>query len=645
MCRKKDDKKASSRAPSPTRGGASLSASLAILTPHMAAKAKTMLGSECEIDVGDGPQNAENRLRRLLGAAITRFEQMRTDMQEIKRYKEQHESLLGALEKLVQVWKVSSYPADFAIQHPIERTLSFLSDCFYVCVQTHKGWTREGVQVEQSHEQDSTSHPPIPNLLEPDSGSCSPGSIRSLLGRIDQTLQNVDKVLDVDSHESHDCAPTDKALPASPFVLPSKSMTLEDIKRHVREMADRAAQATTSHHAKYTSPPLNDSKEVVPDLSPCSCLDWDAFINKNNDCTTQHLIDRKPNSSTTSTKSVIHKVQVVQQHLNENCKATSDDRVTPVQALDTQKSEMIRLAKEDAMRKAREDCERLNRTSPVSELDLLGHLQSQGEIMAAPSKPVLIDVLPPSSLVDSREKLVCPSKRASVESQQQNFAHEHYTGGVNISNNVIKRVPQYSGHEQQPQQQRPLQEKKPIYTSAAPVQSSVGQPVVINLGNTKKSQANNQVTPSPMRHVPLQVLPRRQIPHQSSQPQHQPQHHQHQHQLQQGHQHLQQKEQQQQQQAATSNSILANYTQVNFADAQHATMQQYDARRKSMPVVFSLPMRMNSQGSISAQIMKPPTTATTQMNHGAYSHECAPRDYNKENSMNLFVSHESFRSR
>jgi hypothetical protein len=48
-------------------------------------------------------QGVEHRLRRLLGAATTRFEQMRADMRELERYRTQHDSLLAGLETLLQV--------------------------------------------------------------------------------------------------------------------------------------------------------------------------------------------------------------------------------------------------------------------------------------------------------------------------------------------------------------------------------------------------------------------------------------------------------------------------------------------------------------------------------------------------------------
>ena len=52
---------------------------------------------------GLSAQGVEHRLRRLLGAATTRFEQMRADMRELERYRTQHDSLLAGLETLLQV--------------------------------------------------------------------------------------------------------------------------------------------------------------------------------------------------------------------------------------------------------------------------------------------------------------------------------------------------------------------------------------------------------------------------------------------------------------------------------------------------------------------------------------------------------------
>lgn len=48
--------------------------------------------------------SVEHRLRRLLGAATSRFDQMRSDMREMAHFKEQHDALLGGLEQLLQVW-------------------------------------------------------------------------------------------------------------------------------------------------------------------------------------------------------------------------------------------------------------------------------------------------------------------------------------------------------------------------------------------------------------------------------------------------------------------------------------------------------------------------------------------------------------
>ena len=51
----------------------------------------------------ESARGVEHRLRRLLGAATTRFEQMRADMRELERYRTQHHSLLAGLETLLLV--------------------------------------------------------------------------------------------------------------------------------------------------------------------------------------------------------------------------------------------------------------------------------------------------------------------------------------------------------------------------------------------------------------------------------------------------------------------------------------------------------------------------------------------------------------
>jgi len=50
-----------------------------------------------------GGKSVEDRLRRLLGAATSRFDQMRVDIQEMTQYREKHDSLLTGLEELLQV--------------------------------------------------------------------------------------------------------------------------------------------------------------------------------------------------------------------------------------------------------------------------------------------------------------------------------------------------------------------------------------------------------------------------------------------------------------------------------------------------------------------------------------------------------------
>jgi len=52
---------------------------------------------------GESVRSVEHRLRRLLGAATTRFEHWRSDMRQLENYKAQHDDLLQGLETLLQV--------------------------------------------------------------------------------------------------------------------------------------------------------------------------------------------------------------------------------------------------------------------------------------------------------------------------------------------------------------------------------------------------------------------------------------------------------------------------------------------------------------------------------------------------------------
>jgi hypothetical protein len=52
---------------------------------------------------GESARSVEHRLRRLLGAATTRFEHWRSDMRQLENYKAQHDDLLQGLEMLLQV--------------------------------------------------------------------------------------------------------------------------------------------------------------------------------------------------------------------------------------------------------------------------------------------------------------------------------------------------------------------------------------------------------------------------------------------------------------------------------------------------------------------------------------------------------------
>jgi len=50
-----------------------------------------------------GGKSVEDRLRRLLGAATSRFDQMRVDIQEMTQYREKHDLLLKGMEELIEV--------------------------------------------------------------------------------------------------------------------------------------------------------------------------------------------------------------------------------------------------------------------------------------------------------------------------------------------------------------------------------------------------------------------------------------------------------------------------------------------------------------------------------------------------------------
>lgn len=99
-----------SHTPSGTRGPAWLSLAGSLRMPPAeppvaegSAAGHPGEDSQCSGGVAGSAASVEHRLRRLLGAATSRFDQMRADMREMKRVKEQHDALLGGLEHLLQV--------------------------------------------------------------------------------------------------------------------------------------------------------------------------------------------------------------------------------------------------------------------------------------------------------------------------------------------------------------------------------------------------------------------------------------------------------------------------------------------------------------------------------------------------------------
>jgi len=249
------------------------------------------------------------------------------------------------------------------------------------------------------------------------------------------------------------------------------SMTIEELRAHVRKMSaemakDREEISALSHHAEQA---ISFWSERTPDLSPCSL---------------QALPDLSPcslHASSTSGSPSVHRK--VASPLAFSSKPTLPFlREATATEAHAEKTQAIHKAKEQALRMAREECNRVFSSGSSSGSVGLGLVTARDEWHAKQGTSVVIDVpLPQKENTSPNALQFAQSQRTEPGGQLQRpagHAVQSYGGSINLPHS-----------SQQPQQQQPSG------------RSSVGQPIVINLGFAKKHAPQKSV-----RQVPLQVI-------------------------------------------------------------------------------------------------------------------------------------------
>ena len=495
-----------------------------------------------------------------------------------------------------------------------------------------------------------------PEIDAPGGSSFSPNSIKGLLGRIDQTLYHVDQVLD-------DKPARDLPKSSAGDQMPSESgnristVSLEELKRRVRgtlQPSHHAMQAssrpTSTHSADSNSPEQEctgvcTSLDALPDLSPCSTHDLShSAINYNDHAYQDSYLASYLNAASPATEamncvSVTANLKIVaaplQKLLSQSPLSQSPLSQSPLSLSSKppeplgvklaaecvgiareqahtyngssdrrlEKTEAVEKAKEQALRKAREDCDRLFSSGKT---DLLSSLKSRHDISSDSPSMHVIDVLssPQANPITATQ----PTHDSHHHLQQHLQKQQHIRNSVNPffvanSQNLRQQTQRNERCYDQPASLQNSLCKQPIYapqqTATPAQQSAVGQPIVVNLGYAKKQQQQQQ--PLPLRKVQLHVLSQQQPISRQQHPQ-------------------------QQQQHVTNSRILSSYTQVHFPG--DASQQGTDCDGFAKPYAFHMNSHMNSQ-----KIMIPYSVHAPQNTNRIVVPRLKPqeREMNKEN--------------
>jgi hypothetical protein len=330
----------------------------------------------------------------------------------------------------------------------------------------------------------------------------SPSDIKGLLGRIDNTLSHVDRVLSNSDGASEFSFRQDAD---SAYTRTSSTeqgtLTLEEFKRHVlgvqmpEQASHHAFQAASSSRPSSCASELsvdgqaaiephgssNVSLQTLPDLSPCSMPDLAHHGHTYQDYAS-YFNDKRPSEFTKSVQVTANLELRASQHSN-GALSLSSKPPAALGSLPLETSDAIQRAKGQALRKAREDCNRMYASSADSDLLQSFRSRDYDEVDTYASEPLVIDVLSP--------------KANNAHCMPHSTGSQPSVRGVAVAPVYISRQNHRS-------------------------QSSVGPPVVINLGQSKKqpqqrpmgqqpqpqSQPQQQMSGQslPLRQVPLQVL-------------------------------------------------------------------------------------------------------------------------------------------
>jgi len=448
--------------------------------------------------------------------------------------------------------------------------------------QTHKSKVA-GERKPHSPVPDSSAEAPSARSKSPSNASlCSAVSIRALLGRIDDTLAHVDRVLEDGGRETK----KSNSAPAPGPRGDSSPMNMDELRAHVSKISTEMAKQESpvmSHHAEqaiYLHTEVT-GREALPDLLPCLTQ-----TQSSSGCPSVPCKESTSPLAFSSKPSLCY---------------TWDAPPTEVAA---QQSQAIHIAKEKALRKARKDCDRAfpsgSRLDPVGS----GSMPYDQRLARKTETSILIDVPLPQ-----KENTHAPLHARSNGTEPAGQVQCHPGHAVPV------QCP--PGHAVQGHNVNINLSKSALYASQQPSgRSSVGQPIVINLGFAQKHMPQQSV-----RQVPLQVLSQQHPSRHSVQPlQHQ--------QLAQQHHHHQQQ--------PTKANVLATYTQVHF-DAQRGLTP--DGYAIAQPSAFAYNTPCSAQGncgmSTGGSIMHrgprllPKEEEETRRRWRAQDHTEA--DFNKEN--------------
>ena len=447
--------------------------------------------------------------------------------------------------------------------------------------QTHKS---KVAGERKPHSPVPVSSAEAPSASPSKASPCSAVSIRALLGRIDDTLAHVDRV--VEEGGGSGGGREAKKANSSPAPGPrcdSSPMTMDELRAHVSKISTEMAKQESpvmSHHAEqaiYLHAEVT-GREALPDLLPC-------------------LMQTQ---SSSGCPSVASKQSTSPLAFSSKPSLSFMWDAPPTEGA-AQQLQAIHMAKEQALQKARKDCDRAfpsgSRSDPVGS----GSMHARDQRLAETS--ILIDVPLPQKENTHAPQLHVRSHGTEPAGQVQcppgHAVQVQCPPGQAVQGHNVSILSQSAFHASQQPSGR----------------SSVGQPTVINLGFAKKHMPQQSV-----RQVPLQVLSQ----------QHPSRH------LVKPLQHQQLAKHNHHQQQPTIANVLATYTQVRF-DAQRGVTPDGYAIAQPSAVAYNTPCSaqgncgMSTGGSIMHRgpRLLPKEEMETRRRRRAQDYTDA--DFNKEN--------------